>query len=295
MEIILLSLITLTVSAFVLGFIYSINATKLHIKKRLETYTSESEKCNLPPELNRPLKDRILLPIFQGLTRIFSKIISGDKKQAYEIRLQAPGNPSGLHAEGFLVLKYLVLFLALLLGILMRNGLFIFLFLMMGILVPDLFLKSNEKKRKDLILKSLPDVLDLLSVSVEAGLGFDSALQKVIEKSSGPLTDEFEKALQEINIGKPRREALRDMADRVNVDDVRIFLGSVIQADQLGVSIGNVLRLQSKQVRVNRRMRAEETAQKAPIKILIPLVLFIFPTILIVLLGPAVIKLMHTL
>jgi len=94
-------------------------------------------------------------------------------------------------------------------------------------------------------------------VSVEAGLGFDSALQKVIEKSNGPLTAEFEKALQEINIGKPRREALRDMADRVNVNDVTIFLGSVIQADQLGVSIGNVLRLQSRQVRVNRRMRAE--------------------------------------
>jgi len=295
MEIILLGLITLTISALVLGTMYSINGTKLLIKYRLEAYTCEAEKGNLPPELNRPLKDRVLLPIFQGFTRIFSKIVSGDKKQAYEKRLKAAGNPYGLNAVSFLVLKYLVLFLALLLGVLSRNGLFIFLFLVIGILGPDLFLKSNEKKRKDLILKSLPDVLDLLSVSVEAGLGFDSALQKVVEKSSGPLTDEFEKSLQEINIGKPRRESLRDMADRVNVDDVTIFLGSVIQADQLGVSIGNVLRLQSRQVRVNRRMRAEETAQKAPIKILIPLVLFIFPTILIVLLGPAVIQLMDTL
>jgi tight adherence protein C len=141
----------------------------------------------------------------------------------------------------------------------------------------------------------LPDILDLLSVSVEAGLGFDAALQKVVEKTKGPLTMEFEKTLQEINIGKSRREALRDMQARVNADDVTTFLGSIIQADQLGVSITNVLRIQSKQVRENRKMRAEEKAQKAPVKILIPLVLFIFPTIFIVLLGPAAIQLIDTL
>ncbi|MDD3024758.1 MAG: type II secretion system F family protein [Syntrophomonadaceae bacterium] len=295
MEIILFSLISLTVTTLVLGFLYSINNRKLLIKKRLTSYTCEPEKNALSPELNRPLKDRVLIPVFQHFNVVAGNIISGEKKQVYEKRLQAAGNPYGLNAQSFIVLKYSFLLLALLLGVLLRNGWYFFLLLITGIIAPDLFLKSNEKKRKAMILKSLPDVLDLLSVSVEAGLGFDSALQKVIEKSNGPLTAEFEKALQEINIGKPRREALRDMAERVNVNDVTIFLGSVIQADQLGVSIGNVLRLQSRQVRVNRRMRAEESAQKAPIKILIPLVLFIFPTILIVLLGPAFIQLMDTL
>ncbi len=295
MEIIIFSLINLTVIALVLGFLYSINNTKLRIKERLASYTSEPEKSTLSPELNQPFKKRVFIPILQHFNRIAGKIISGDKKQVYEKRLQAAGNPYGLNAQSFVVLKYSVLLLALLLGIMLRNGWYMFLLVTIGILAPELFLKSNEKKRKAVILKSLPDILDLLSVSVEAGLGFDSALQKVIEKSNGPLTAEFEKALQEINMGKPRREALRDMAERVNVNDVTIFLGSVIQADQLGVSIGNVLRLQSRQVRVNRRMRAEESAQKAPIKILIPLVLFIFPTILIVLLGPAFIQLMDTL
>ncbi|PKM76269.1 MAG: secretion system protein [Firmicutes bacterium HGW-Firmicutes-15] len=295
MEIVLFSLISLTVTTLVLGFLYSINSTKLLINDRLAGYTCEPEKNALSPELNQPLKDRVLMPVFQHFNRVAGKIITGEKKQVYEKSLQAAGNPYGLNAQSFIVLKYAVLLLALLLGILLRNGWYLFLLLIIGILAPDLFLKSNENKRKAMILKSLPDVLDLLSVSVEAGLGFDSALQKVIEKSNGPLTAEFEKALQEINMGKPRREALRDMAERVNVNDVTIFLGSVIQADQLGVSIGNVLRLQSRQVRVNRMMRAEESAQKAPIKILIPLVLFIFPTLLIVLLGPAFIQLMDTL
>ena len=167
--------------------------------------------------------------------------------------------------------------------------------MIIGLFMPDLFLKSNEKKRKELMVKSLPDVLDLISVSVEAGLGFDAALQKVVEKTSGPLTEEFEQTLNEINMGKPRREALRDMANRIQVDDISTFLGSIIQADQLGVSMTNVLRIQSRQVRENRRMKAEEAAQKAPIKILIPLVVFIFPTLLVVLLGPAILSLKDNL
>jgi tight adherence protein C len=158
-----------------------------------------------------------------------------------------------------------------------------------------MFLKSNEKKRKEQMIKSMPDILDLINVSVEAGLGFDAALQKVVDKTEGPLIQEFAHTLNEINIGKPRREALRDMADRIQVDEISTFLGSVIQADQLGVSITNVMKIQSQQVRENRRMRAEEAAQKAPIKILIPLVVFIFPTILVVLLGPALITIMDSL
>ena len=157
-------------------------------------------------------------------------------------------------------------------------------------MLPDMYLNLCRRQRSESILKSLPDVLDLLSVSVEAGLGFDAALQKVVEKSQGPLADEFDTALNEIRMGKPRREALRDMARRVEVDDVSTFVGAVVQADTLGVSISNVLAVQAEQVRQKRRQRAEEKAQKAPVKILIPMLFFIFPTIFIVLLGPALLQ-----
>jgi len=133
-------------------------------------------------------------------------------------------------------------------------------------------------------------VLDLLSVSVEAGLGFDAALQKVVEKSEGPLAEEFALALNEIRMGKPRREALRDMAERVKLDDVSTFVGAIVQADALGVSVSNVLTVQAEQVRQKRRQRAEEKAQKAPVKILIPMLFFIFPALFVVLLGPALLE-----
>lgn len=143
--------------------------------------------------------------------------------------------------------------------------------------------------------KELPDVLDLLTVSVESGLGFDAALQKVVRKTKGPLSNEFNKTLQEIKMGKARRDALRDLANRTGVEDLSTFIGAIIQADQLGVSIGNVLRIQSKQMRQIRKQRIEEKAMKAPIKMLLPMVFFIFPTLFLVLLGPAAIQLIESL
>ena len=143
--------------------------------------------------------------------------------------------------------------------------------------------------------RSLPDVLDLLTISVEAGLGFDAAVLRVTEKLGGVLGEEFSRVLQETKMGKSRREALRDMAARVGVDDVSSFVNAVIQAEQLGVSIGSVLRLQSQAMRVKRRQRAEEAALQAPVKMLFPLIFFIFPGLFVVLLGPAVIQIMETL
>lgn len=295
MEIIILSFIAATVIAAVMGCINLFNRDKLTITARLEEYAHETEMIYLPPELDLSLKDRVLRPVIHYFMGLSSKIVSKDKKEDYERKLMAAGYPLGLTSESFALFKYCVLLLTILLGILTSDPLLLVMLITLGLLMPSWLLKSSERKRKDKILKSLPDILDLLSVSVEAGLGFDGALLKVTEKYKGPLTEEFGKTLQELNMGKMRREALRDMAKRVDVDDVTIFLGSIIQADQLGVSITNVLRLQSKQVRANRRMRAEEKSQKAPIKILLPLLLCIFPTILIVLLGPAMIQLMDNL
>lgn len=136
--------------------------------------------------------------------------------------------------------------------------------------------------------RSLPDTLDLITVSVEAGLGLDAALSKVAEKTRGPLRDEFSRVLQEISLGKLRRNAMRDMAQRCNVPDLTSFTGAIIQADQMGLGISEVLRAQTEEVRLRRRQRAEQTAMKAPVKMLFPLVACIFPAMMTVMLGPAV-------
>jgi tight adherence protein C len=150
-----------------------------------------------------------------------------------------------------------------------------------------MFLSSRIRRRQDTILKAMPDALDLLTVCVEAGLGFDQAMQKVSDKWENELSLGFERALQEIRLGKLRREALRDMADRMDIPDMTSFVAAIIQADQLGVSMGKVLRIQSDQMRIKRRQRAEKKAHEAPVKMLIPMAFLIFPSIYIVLLGPA--------
>ena len=161
-------------------------------------------------------------------------------------------------------------------------------------LMPQFLLSKKITERQQEIQQTLPDVLDLLTVSVEAGLGFDSALVKVVDKIKGPISEEFERLLQEIRMGKPRRDAMRDLGNRTNVEDLANFITAIVQADKLGVSIGKVLRVQSNQIRLKRKQRAEEAAMKAPIKMLLPLVFFIFPTIFIILLGPAVIKVINS-
>lgn len=161
---------------------------------------------------------------------------------------------------------------------------------LLGYLAPDFWLKAHGRQRVREIENTLPDVLDLLTISVEAGLGFDAALLKVVEKQKGALAEEFLKVLQEIKMGRQRREALRELGKRNQVEDLSNLVASLVQADQLGISIGGVLRNQAKQIRLKRRQRAEEKAQKAPIKMMIPLVLFVFPCVFIVVLGPAVLQ-----
>jgi len=159
--------------------------------------------------------------------------------------------------------------------------------------LPDIWLSSVGRARKTEINDSLPDLLDLLTVSVEAGLGFEQALKHSSEKMKGKISDEVKRMLQEMRVGKKRSEALRDMSDRVEIPDLTSFAAAMIQADQLGVSVADVLRVQSDAMRQKRRQRAEEAAMKAPLKLLFPLVFFIFPTLFIILLGPAFISIME--
>ncbi len=292
MELLLITTISLAVITGVMAVLSWINRERLAALERLDSLVQAREEEIRPLSLHQPLRKRLGEAFSPFLGRLVERLVPGNKRENYEQRLTSAGRPGDMSVETFITIKYLIIVAALAIGFISRSALTFIAAALIGILAPDMFLKNSEKRRKEKMVKSLPDVLDLISVSVEAGLSFDAALQKVVEKTSGPLTQEFEKTLQEINMGKPRREALRDMADRINVNDITVFLSAVIQADQLGVSISNVLSIQSKQVRENRRMRAEEAAQKAPVKILIPLVVFIFPTLLIVLLGPAVLQIL---
>lgn len=161
-----------------------------------------------------------------------------------------------------------------------------------GWVVPDTALRSRATRRKRQLARALPDVMDLLSVAVEAGLGLDGAVQKVTEKFPAPVSTEFRQYLKELRLGVSREEALRSLADRAELPELRSFAAAVIQADRLGVSLARVLRIQAEQLRFQRKQRAEEQAMKTPIKMLLPLVLFIFPTLLTVLLGPALIQIL---
>ena len=172
-----------------------------------------------------------------------------------------------------------------------KAPLFALLLGMLGFVGPGMFLNGKVRARQQLVAQDLPDALDLLSVSVEAGLGFDGAVQKLTEHMEGPLIEEFELALGEMRIGEGRQEALKKMAERSASPEMSSFVRSIIQADQLGISLGRILRIQAGDSRLKRQMLAEEKAMKAPIKMLFPTVLFIFPAMFIVVLGPAFLNL----
>jgi tight adherence protein C len=163
----------------------------------------------------------------------------------------------------------------------------------LGFYLPKMWLMGKIKRRRKTILRSLPDAMDLITTSVEAGLGIDAALSRVAEKIQGALSEEFRRCLREMALGRTRREALSDFAARVELDDVNSFIHAVIQAEHMGVSLGRVMRIQADQLRMRRKQRAEQEAQKAPVKMVVPLVLFIFPAMFIVILGPAAIQIFN--
>jgi len=255
-------------------------------------------------ELQQPLSERTIRPLIARLSRMGSRLTNASSSQTIEKRLALAGNPGDLRVSDWMGVKILVgigsaiavlLIFAGLMGS-VTTGLFgAVIALLFGYTMPEFWLGRKIRARQSAILKMIPDTLDLLTISVRAGLGFDAALAKVVEKLVGPLTEEFRRALAEVRVGKTRREALRDMIPRTEVQPLSNFIGAIIQAEQLGVSISKVLQVQSEQLRIERRQRAEEAAAKAPIKMLLPLVGCIFPTLFIVILGPAIISIMVTL
>jgi tight adherence protein C len=252
-------------------------------------------------ELQAPFMERTLRPFLSRLSRASARLTSASSADVMEKRLALAGNPGDLRIADWMGVKMLVagvtgVILFLLIGVLLRMDISRSLMFaavggLIGYMLPEFWLGRKVKARQKIILKMIPDALDLLTISVRAGLGFDAALAKVVEKLPGPLSDEFRRALAEVRVGKARRDALRDIVPRTQVQPLSNFIGAIIQAESLGVSISKVLQVQSEQLRIERRQRAEEMAAKAPIKMLFPLVGCIFPSLFVVILGPAVISL----
>jgi tight adherence protein C len=258
-------------------------------------------------ELQSPFLERTFRPLAARLSESMGRMASSSFQDKAEKRLALAGNPGNLRVADWLGIKAVAAVVGALL--------FVFIFgivgfmalppvlrilmagigLLFGYTIPEFWLGGRVKKRQHAVLLQIPDALDLLTISVRAGLGFDAALAKVVEKLEGPLTDEFRRALAEVRVGRTRREALRDIVPRTEVAPLTNFIGAIIQAEQLGVSISKVLQVQSEQLRIERRQRAEEMAAKAPIKMLFPLVGCIFPSLFIIILGPAIILIMQNL
>jgi tight adherence protein C len=275
------------------------------VQARLTQLGSMQAKNLEELELQQPFFERTLRPLAGRLSGTVGRFTSSSFSARTEKNLAMAGNPGELRVADWMVIKaisavvFAIIFFLLFL-FLMNTGLPLAIALgaagvAFGYVAPEFWLGRRIRARQKAILLQIPDALDLLTISVRAGLGFDAALSKVVEKLQGPLVDEFRRALAEVRVGKARRDALRDIVPRTEVTPLTNFIGAIIQAEQLGVSISKVLQVQSEQLRIERRQRAEEMAAKAPIKMLFPLVGCIFPSLFIVILGPAIILIMKNL
>jgi len=255
-------------------------------------------------EAEKPFADRVLEPLQERALALGRRLTGADAAERFRHKLDLAGNPRDWSVDRVISLKVLCAFIGPLLGVGLGGMLGLTLVttalmgiggLVVGFFVPNLYLYQRAYDRSEAIRRTLADAVDLLVISVEAGLGFDAALQQVARKTEGPLAEEFSRVLREMQLGKGRADALRGLSDRTNVDDLKTFVGAMVQADAFGISIGQVLRVQSSEMRVKRRQYAETKAQQVPVKIMVPLVLFILPCLLVVIIGPAAINIVRTL
>jgi tight adherence protein C len=276
------------------------------LQERLMEYASRGEVVNLEEiEMSQPFTDRVVYPMARKFGEIATRFTPQNALQETARKLEQAGSPRGIDPTIFWTGRFVVA--VVLAGFLLfifsiasidwtwgRKFIIVGVFTVLGFYMPELLIRSRIQRRQKEIRRAMPDALDLLTICVEAGLGFDGAMSKVYEKSDTELSRAFGRVLREIQLGKLRREALRDMAERIGIAEMTSFVAAIIQSEQLGVSMARVLRIQSDQMRIKRRQAAEEEAQKAPIKMLFPMGVLIFPSILIILLGPAGIMLMQS-
>jgi tight adherence protein C len=305
----------LTFFCFVTLLVYSLfvfrHERKQKLKQRISVFMGSDSSRQAAMSKDAEAKDteqahlalRLFYVLWRELKRMFKRTMPGAKEAKIEIVLLQAGRPFNMTPVDFRILQMSLFIMfpviagayGVLLDVAIGGLLMLALIgLLLAFLIPHYYLKQKIKVRSAMALRELPDVLDLLTVSLEAGLGFDSALAKLISKKHGVLASEFHRCLEEIRLGKTRREALTGVRDRIVVDEIRALISSILQAEKLGIGMVQVLRVQSQEVREQRKQRAEEAAMKAPIKMMFPLVLFIFPSLFIVLLGPAVIQFIET-
>jgi len=276
------------------------------LQQRLDELTQKGEAVSLEKiELSQPFTERVIYPLARKFGEVAGRFTPQNAFQVTEKKLELAGNPGRLDPTMFLTLQFVAAFgFGIFLFVVFSFAqvkwslgirlLIVLLFIILGFYFPQLWIGSKISKRQKEIRKAMPDALDLLTICVEAGLGFDAAMAKVSEKWQNELSIAFTRIIQEIQLGKLRKDALRSMSERVSIPEMTSFVAAIIQSEQLGVSMAKVLRIQSEQMRVKRRQLAEEEAHKAPIKMLIPMALLIFPSLMITLLTPAGLRLMHS-
>jgi len=266
----------------------------------LEAMTNAPKE--LTTDLDRSFSDRVLVPLQERATRIGRRLSGADTADRIRRKLDLAGNPSGWTVDRVLGGKVVGAVAGLLFGLtfsLMLSApttkvVVVLAVAVAGYFAPNLYLYQKGYERAEQLQRGLADAIDLLTISVESGLGFDAAVQQVARNTDGPIAEEFSRLLREMQIGMGRADALRAMGERTNVADVKTFVGAMVQADSFGIPISQVLRVQSSEMRVKRRQRAEEKAQQVPVKITIPLIFCILPTLFIAVMGPAVISIMDS-
>lgn len=255
----------------------------------------------LSADLEKPFADRVLQPLQERALKLGRRISGADTAERIRKKLDIAGNPAGWTVDRVTASKVMGAGVGFLLGLaagfvmadaLTTRLIFAGAGLAIGFFGPNLYLYQLAYDRANKLQKDLPDAIDLMTISVESGLGFDAAVQQVAQNTEGPLADEFSRMIREMQLGMGRGEALRSLGDRVNVDDLRSFVSAMVQADSFGIPIAQVLRVQSAEMRVRRRQRAEEKAQQVPVKITIPLIFCILPALFVAVMGPAVINIM---
>ena len=280
-------------------FVFALGTTGPDARSRLEGLRRGTAPDQGPESTS--LTERMFFPVTEASVQLIQSLLPKAMIEGTRQRLLIAGEPMTVNA--FLMLRALLLGTFLLLPVLFIMAgalslgpmalLLIAVFAIIGFLMPQMWLRSRVSQRQNQIIKSLPDAFDLITTCVEAGLGLDAALSRVAQKVEGPFAVELSRTLQEISLGRMRRDALHELGERTGVPDLISFVNAVIQAEQMGSSIGTVLRVQADQLRVRRRQRAEAQAYKAPVKMIFPLVLCIFPALFIVILGPAVITIIQ--
>jgi tight adherence protein C len=257
----------------------------------------------LTKEYDESFSDRIMAPFQQRASRVAKRLSGADAPERIRVKLDIAGNPVGWTVErvqaGKVIGAITLFMISLAFTTVVGFGLTVKLLVVIGATVvgwlgPNLYLYQKTYDRSNRMRRDLPDAIDLMTISVESGLAFDAAVQQVAKNTEGPLADEFSRVLREMQIGKGRADALRSLADRTNVDDLKSFVTSMVQADSFGIPIAAVLRIQSSEMRVKRRQAAEEKAQKVPVKITVPLIFCILPCLFIAVMGPAVIHIMDS-